>query len=92
MTETWAQVITIVGANLIIMLTFFGVSISLHNGLRTDLNEHRKEANEILKGIQEEVKGIQSEMKDFHGKMEKIDSDFKNHILYLHEEREKTKK
>ena len=45
MTETWLQVIAIVGSNLIIMLTFFGVSISLHNGIR-----------EELRGIQQEMK------------------------------------
>ena len=37
MTETWAQVITIIGANLVIMLTFFGVSVSLHNGMREEI-------------------------------------------------------
>lgn len=45
MTETWMQVIAIVGSNLIIMLTFFGVSISLHNGIR-----------EEIRGIQTEMK------------------------------------
>ena len=37
MNETWIQVIAIIGSNLIIMLTFFGVSISLHNGMREEL-------------------------------------------------------
>ena len=45
MTDTWIQVLTIVGSNLLIMLTFFGVTISLHNGIR-----------EELRGIQEEMK------------------------------------
>ena len=37
MSETWAQVLTIIGSNLIIILTFFGVSISLHNGMREEV-------------------------------------------------------
>jgi hypothetical protein len=41
----WIQVISIIGSNLIIMFTFFGVSVSLHNGIR-----------EELRGIQTEIK------------------------------------
>jgi hypothetical protein len=37
MNETWVQVLTIIGSNLVIMLTFFGVSISLHNGMREEI-------------------------------------------------------
>ena len=39
MSETWVQVIVLVGSNLAIMLTFFGVSISLHNGIREEIRE-----------------------------------------------------
>lgn len=45
MTDAWIQAIAIVGSNLLIMLTFFGVSVSLHNGIRTE-----------LQGIQAEMK------------------------------------
>ena len=45
MTDAWIQVITIIASNLIIMLTFFGVSISLHNGMR-----------EEIRGMQQEMK------------------------------------
>lgn len=45
MDQSWIQAIAIVGSNLIIMLTFFGVSISLHNGMR-----------EEVRGIQQEIK------------------------------------
>lgn len=45
MNESWIQIITIIGSNLLIMLTFFGVTISLHNGIR-----------EELRGIQAEIK------------------------------------
>ena len=51
MTETWIQVLTIIGSNLIIMLTFFGVSISLHNGIR-----------EELRGIQTEMKDFHTKL------------------------------
>ena len=51
MTETWVQVLTIIGSNLIIMLTFFGVSISLHNGIR-----------EELRGIQTEMKDFHTKL------------------------------
>ncbi len=47
MNETWIQVIAIIGSNLVIMLTFFGVSISLHNGIR-----------EEIRAIQEEMKSF----------------------------------
>jgi hypothetical protein len=43
MNETWIQVIAIIGSNLVIMLTFFGVSISLHNGIREELRGIQKE-------------------------------------------------
>lgn len=45
MTESWMQIIAVIGSNILIMLTFFGVSISLHNGIR-----------EELRGIQQEMK------------------------------------
>jgi len=51
MTETWVQVLTIIGSNLIIMLTFFGVSISLHNGMR-----------EEIRGIHQEIKDFHGKM------------------------------
>lgn len=37
MNETWIQVMAIVGSNLVIMLTFFGISVSLHNGMREEI-------------------------------------------------------
>ncbi len=58
LTESWIQVLTIVGSNLIIMLTFFSITVSLHNGIRSD-----------LRGMREEVNAIHAEMKDFHGRL-----------------------
>lgn len=71
MNETWIQVLTIIGSNLVIMLTFFGVTISLHNGIR------------------EEIRGINEEMKDFHGRLATQDAEFKSHLLYTAEKKEK---
>jgi len=45
MTETWIQVIAIIGSNLVIMLTFFGVTVSLHLSTKED-----------VRAIQEEMK------------------------------------
>ena len=45
MNESQIQFIAIIASNLMIMLTFFGVTISLHNGIR-----------EELKAIQQEMK------------------------------------
>jgi hypothetical protein len=45
MDESWMQILTIVASNLLIMLTFFGVTISLHNGMR-----------EEIRGIHQEMK------------------------------------
>ena len=62
MNETWIQVIAIIGSNLVIMLTFFGVSISLHNGMR-----------EEIRGIREDLAAFQATMaqetKEFHGRL-----------------------
>jgi hypothetical protein len=60
MTEAWAQALTIVGANLIIMLTFFGVTISLHNGIREEvrsIHDEMKDFHGRLCAIEERNKG-----------------------------------
>jgi hypothetical protein len=45
MQDSYIQAVAIIGSNLVIMLTFFGISVSLHNGIR-----------EELRAIQEEIK------------------------------------
>ena len=47
MTETWIQVVTIIGSNLVIMLTFFGVSVSLHNGMREEIRAMTQEMKDF---------------------------------------------
>lgn len=57
--ETWIQVITIIGSNLVIMLTFFGVSVSLHNGMREEIraiNQEMKDFHGRLCTIEEKKK------------------------------------
>lgn len=75
MTETWAQVLTIVGANIVIMLTFFGVSISLH------MHQDTK-TTDILTAIQDE-------MKEFHTKLALQDQEFKMRLCAIEERNKK---
>lgn len=67
MNETWIQVIAIIGSNLLIMLTFFGVSVSLHNGMREELS-----------GIRQEMKDFHESMKEIHGRVCTIEERAKN--------------
>lgn len=60
MTEAWLQVMVIVGSNLVIMLTFFSVNISLHNGMR-----------EELRGIQMEMKDFHGKLCTLEEKIKK---------------------
>jgi hypothetical protein len=39
-----------------------------------------------------QIDAIHAEIRDFHGRIEKIDSDFKNHLIYLHQEKIMEKK
>lgn len=45
MNESWIQVITIIGSNLVIMLTFFGTTVALH-----------MQTNNRIEAIQSEMK------------------------------------
>ena len=47
MSETWIQIITIIGSNLLIMLTFFGVTISLHLGIRQEIRGMQTEMKDF---------------------------------------------
>ena len=37
MDTSWIQAISIIGSNLVIMLTFFGVTVALHLGMREEI-------------------------------------------------------
>ncbi len=59
MNETWIQTLTIIGSNLIIMLTFFCISISLHNGMREEIRGIHSEMKDFhgrLCAIEERIK------------------------------------
>ena len=62
MSETWIQVLTIVGANLVIMLTFFGVSISLYLNTDRTINAIKNDMNEF-KAL------MAKENQEFHGRL-----------------------
>ena len=65
MQEKWAPIITVIGSNLIIILSFFGMSINLHNSLQVQVTAIHQE-------IRQEVQAIQLEMKDFHQRLYEI--------------------
>ena len=77
MNDTTIQIITIIGSNLLIMLTIFGVTVSLHNGMR-----------EELRGMSQEMKDFHGKLErqdaDFKGKMAMQDAEFKAHIMHCH--------
>ena len=56
-----------------------GTVITLYIQTDNKSELHRRETTEILLGIQQE-------MKDFHGRLERLDADFKNHLMYHHDE------
>lgn len=66
MNEQWIQIITIIVSNLAIMLTFFGISISMHNRMDAKFDKFSERIDSNLKGIQEE-------MKDFHQRLLEIE-------------------
>lgn len=47
MNETWIQALAIIGSNLVIMLTIFGVTVSLHNGIREEVTAIREDIKDF---------------------------------------------
>ena len=47
MNESWIQALAIIGSNLVIMLTFFGVTISLHKDTRDEIRGMAKEMQDF---------------------------------------------
>lgn len=45
--EGWLQVITIVGSNLLIILTFFGMTITLYGGIRQEIQAIQTEIKDF---------------------------------------------
>ena len=50
---------------------------------------NRSESRSDMRYILSILDSIQKEMKDFHGKLERQDAEFKAHVMYSHEERNK---
>jgi len=63
MTDSWVQIITILVSNLAIILTFFGLTVSINNNLSNQ--------------VRDELKGIREEIRDFHERLLKIEMDKK---------------
>lgn len=47
MNDIWLQILTIIGANLAAILTFFGIAISLHISLKNSLDEMKNEMKDF---------------------------------------------
>jgi hypothetical protein len=76
----WTQVLAI----FTVIIANLGTIIALYIQMDRKIDENRKETNDILRAIQQE-------MRDFHGRLERIDTDFKNHIMYCHGDGDKLK-
>lgn len=59
MNEQWIQIITILVSNLVIILTSFGLTVSINNNLSNQ--------------VRDEIKGMREEMKDFHERLLEIE-------------------
>lgn len=58
----WTQVLTIVGANLVLTAGCIGTTVTLFLWARSEAREDKKQTDAILQAIAEE-------MKDFHGRL-----------------------
>jgi len=67
----WIQVITIVGANLLMILTSLGITITLWIHVNKRMDDSIKNTNDAIKAIGEELK-------DFHARLCVIES--KRHV------------
>lgn len=76
----WIQVTSLFLANAGLIIWFRSESRSdwLHMDFKMDANA--KETRDLIIAIKED-------MKDFHGRLERQDADFKSHMMYFHEEK-----
>lgn len=63
MTETWLQVIAIVGSNLLIMLTFFGVTIALYLSTKEDIKAIHQEMKDFHGRLEKQDAEFKSHLK-----------------------------
>lgn len=73
-TMNWAEVLTIVGANIVLLggMIVVIITLFLHNDKKIEAN--RRETSDILKAIQDE-------MKDFHAKLYALEERSKQHLI-----------
>lgn len=66
MEDSYVQAIAIVCSNLIILLTFFGISISLHNGIREEIREIQKELKDFHGRMERQDANFKSFLMEAH--------------------------
>jgi len=62
MDQAVIELLAIIGSNMIIMLTFFGVSVSLHNGMREEMRAIQVEIKDFhgrLCAIEEKKRNVE---------------------------------
>lgn len=58
----WTHVLTIVGANIVLILSTIGTTIAMFLWSRKEANDFHRQTHDL-------IAEIQKEMKDFHGRM-----------------------
>lgn len=69
----WQQMIELI----VVMMTILGSTIPLFIQTDNKLESNRQETNAL-------IKSIQADIRDFHVRLEKIDAEYKSHIIYEH--------
>jgi len=62
MSESWVQILTVIGSTLVIVLSFFGIMTSINNSIREDIRALHNDSKE-------EIRAIHLEIKDFHNRL-----------------------
>jgi len=70
----WSQVLTIIAANL-------GIFLWLRTESAADRRQMQTESAADRRDILHLIREIKDELKEHHGRLERIDADFKSHIL-----------
>jgi hypothetical protein len=81
----WIQVLTIIGANIVLLGGMIGVVVSLFLHSDKKMEEHRKEAQEILKGIKDDMKDFNTKMEQLRMDMYAESKDFHSRLLIIEE-------
>jgi hypothetical protein len=71
MTEAWMQVLAVIGSNVVIMLSFFGVTIALHLSTREDVRAIQAEMKDFHGKMERQDAEYKSHILHLHGYKEK---------------------